>query len=158
MTTATSSKAARRTLHYDTIDDLLKDAEQLAAGPVTMVGGWSLGQMLTHVAATIDYSIDGFPKPLPAPVRAIMRFVFKRRFLTKTLPAGFKSPKSDPRLTPPDTESAAGLQALRDAIARYRTASQLAMHPVVGTLTNEEWEQFHLRHAELHMSFATQAT
>ena len=30
-------------------------------------------------------------------------------------------------------------------------------HPVLGHLTREEWTQFHLRHAELHMSFVRSA-
>jgi hypothetical protein len=29
-----------------------------------------------------------------------------------------------------------------------------ARHPVLGKLTHEEWTQLHLRHAELHLSFA----
>jgi len=30
-------------------------------------------------------------------------------------------------------------------------------HPLFGKLSREEWNRFHLRHAELHMSFLVQA-
>jgi hypothetical protein len=29
-----------------------------------------------------------------------------------------------------------------------------ARHPVLGKLTHDQWKQIHLRHAELHLSFA----
>lgn len=155
MTTATTSKPARRTLHYDSMAEILQDAEKLATAPVVMVGGWSFGQVMEHLAASIDYSIDGFPNALPAPVRFLMTLLMKRRFLTKPLPSGFKTPAGDPRLSPPSMETEKGLENLRRAIERFQGSEQFAMHPVLNQLTKAEWEQFHCRHAELHMSFAT---
>jgi hypothetical protein len=36
---------------------------------------------------------------------------------------------------------------------RQVTGRRSLHYPVFGKLTPEEWHQFHLRHAELHMSF-----
>ncbi|REJ86679.1 MAG: DUF1569 domain-containing protein [Planctomycetota bacterium] len=42
---------------------------------------------------------------------------------------------------------------LKAAIARCGEETRRADHPVFGRLTLDEWEQFGLRHAEMHMSF-----
>ncbi len=80
-----------------------------------------------------------------------MSLLLKRRFLTKPLPAGFKTSKhliADESLT-----IEAALDELRSAISRQETESDRAIHPGFGKMTNEEHTAFHLRHAETHMSF-----
>lgn len=56
---------------------------------------------------------------------------------------------------PGETSIDEGLGALRAAVARYKQETKRSPHPALGKLTPGEWIQFHLRHAELHMSFAT---
>jgi len=79
-----------------------------------------------------------------------MTLLFKKKFIHKSLPAGFKAPSG---AVPKPTSTEDGLDLLRKAIARQHEISERAPHVVFGKLSNEEWEQFNLRHAEMHMSF-----
>ncbi len=151
----TRTVTGRRTVSYDTYNDLLADARQLAEGNVHTLGNWTLGQILWHLGVGVDSTIDGAPFPVPAPVRLIGRTFFKSRFLNKTLKPGFKFPaaaraKLEP---PPDVTIEEGLAALQRAVERTKSESHRAPHPLLGDLTPREHEKFQLRHAEMHMSF-----
>jgi hypothetical protein len=80
-----------------------------------------------------------------------MSLLLKRRFLTKPLPAGFKTSKH--LIADESLSVEAALDELRAAIDRQNTETERAMHPGFGKLTKEEHTEFHLRHAEMHMSF-----
>ena len=83
----------------------------------------------------------------------------KKRFLNKTLPAGFKIPKQAASRFKPDESLAIkeGLAALRHGIERCQSESSRAAHPLFDDLPREDWDRFNLRHAELHMSFVIPA-
>ena len=153
----TKQVSGRRELHYDTLDALLADAEQLAHGEVRMLGNWSLGQVFRHLTTVYENSIDGSPFLLPGLVRFLIRITMKRRLLVQPLSSGLKLPKKAASFIPRETTTRDGLTALRQVIDRLKKETQRDLHPVMGTLTIEEWTQFHLRHAELHMSFAVPA-
>ncbi|MFO1043270.1 MAG: DUF1569 domain-containing protein [Planctomycetaceae bacterium] len=146
----TSKVQGRRQVQYDSYEDLLADAEQLANSNVKTLGNWSFGQILLHVAQSTDSSLDGSGFALPAPVRWIFTLLMKQKFLTKPIPAGFKAPK---RFQPQELSVEESIVELRKAIARQYTEEQRAMHPAFGMISKEEWTQFNLRHAEMHMSF-----
>jgi len=144
----------RRTLHYESLDNFSQDAETLAAGKYETVGSWSYGQILTHLAKTLNASIDGFGFKAPWLVRTLIAPVMKGRFLNKPMPSGFKLPKNAAALIPPDgVTTDEGLAALRKALARFADETPGAAHPFMGKMTPTEWRHLHLRHAELHMSF-----
>jgi len=46
-----------------------------------------------------------------------------------------------------------GLTALHQAVARYKAADHLAPSAALGQLTRKEYDNFHERHAEMHLSF-----
>jgi len=155
MTVNTKTVTGRRDVHYDSLDDLLADAESLAAGDVRMVGNWSLGKIYGHLARSFNCSIDGFPFTFPWPMRVLARLLMKKRFLMKTVPSGFQIPKKNRADFIPDSDDVqTGLAELREAVQRQKSETHRVPHPVLGKFTNEEWEQFHCRHAEMHMSFA----
>ncbi len=146
----TKQVQGRRQVHYDSLDDLLADAERYAKPDVKRLGNWSPGQIYEHLAGTMNGSIDGMDFLLPLPARVLMTLLMKRKFLKKSIPAGFKAPSS---AVPDETSTEDGLASIRDAISRQKNESQRALHPAFGKLTREEWTDFHLRHAEMHMSF-----
>lgn len=150
MTVVTKKVEGRRTVHYDSLNDLLADAERMSNSNVHTIGNWSLGQILKHLAMSLDSSIDGTGFRLPAPMRLVMRVLMKHKFLNVALPPGFKTTA---KFTPGETTTEAGLSALQTAIERQRHESSRIDHPAFGKLTNQEWENFNLRHAEMHMSF-----
>lgn len=145
----------RRAVRYGSLDDLVADAERLAEQRSRVLGNWTQAQIYGHLALSLDSSIDGLGFTLPLPLRWYMSFFKKRTFLTRGIPAGFPAPE---RFVPePMLSVADALKELRRAVARQKSESKRVMHPAFGNLSREEWEQFHLRHAELHMSFLVPA-
>jgi len=158
MAVETKKVADRRKLHYDTLDDLVADAEQLAAGQPEMLGNWSLDQIFGHLAFGMNSSIDGFFFSLPRPIQPIIKLFLKKRFLEGPIKPGFKIPaKSAAAAIPKPSTVEEKLNDLRAAVDRIKTETKRARHPGLGVITLDEWTRFHLRHAELHMSFARPA-
>lgn len=146
----TKKVEGRRDVHYSSLDELLADAQRFTSENVRTLGNWSPGQIFKHLAGSLDSSIDGAGFSFPAPVQWLMSLLMKRKFLTKTISAGFKSPD---RFIPKETSVEEGLASLEKAIARQKKESNRAPHPGFGKMTNAEHDLFHLRHAEMHMSF-----
>jgi hypothetical protein len=143
----------RRPIRYESYDDVLADAERLAQRPVVTLGNWSPGQVFAHLAMACDVMIDGAPAAPPKPIQWLLRFLLKRRFLTQGLPAGFALKGKSAVLVPGIVSTDEGLARLRAGFARLRANPHRAPHPGFGVITPEEWDAFHLRHCELHMSF-----
>ena len=58
----TATVKNRRQLHFNSLDEIAAEVERLAAcQQVRTIGNWSSGQVLQHLASTMDNSIDGFP-------------------------------------------------------------------------------------------------
>jgi hypothetical protein len=148
----------RRSVHFDSIDALLADAERLVQldtqGRVRPLGNMSLGQALGHLALWMHASIDGVPMAAPGWLKVGARLM-KGQVLSRTLPAGYKlPPEAAGQLIPPASITAAeGFNKLSAAAARLNREGKRAPSPMLGTLTPDEWDRLHLRHAELHLSF-----
>jgi len=145
----------RRDLKFTSLDDVLADAEKLASSPDTEVlGNWPLNHLFMHLASAMNKSIDGISFKPPWQYR-LLGFFIKGRILSRGMPPGFRLPKeAEARAYPaaPSVEDA--LETLRKAVDRVKTERMTVRHPVFGRLNHEEWTRFHLRHAELHLSFA----
>ncbi len=153
MPVETAKVEGRRQVKYTSLGEVVADAERLNSGRVKTLGNWTPGQIYRHLATAYNGSIDGFPNDFPWYVR-IMGKIFKKRFISGTMPAGLKLPPKFAKAVLPEPASAEeGLAALRAAVARLQRESRRAPHPVFGDLTREEWDQLHLSHAGLHMSF-----
>jgi hypothetical protein len=151
----TAKVTGRRELRFASFDEMLADAGRLVASPNTkMLGNWQLGELFSHLATAIDNSIDDTFGLAPWYIRLIGPFL-KRRFVTKGFSPGFNLPKEiEARYFPAGRSPQEGLDALRQAVGRTRNEPMTGRHPVLGKLTNDEWTQLHLRHAEMHLSFA----
>jgi len=151
MSINTKKVQGRRPVRYESLDELLADAERLAAaGGVRALGNWSQGQIYEHLGRSLDASIDGVGFTLPAPVRWMMSLAMKQKFLKREIPAGFKSTAA---FVPDETPVEQGLASLRTAIERQRRESNRVTHPAFGNIGRQGWNDFNLRHAEMHMSF-----
>jgi hypothetical protein len=155
MTTINTAKVAgRRTLRFESLDEIVTDVERLAAcKELRSLGNWSPGQVLQHLATTMNGSIDGFPNFVPAPMKLLLRVFMKRRFLTKPMPPGFQLPKKAGTLHPRATKWDAALANFREAMRRLKSETRRSPHPAFGPMTADEWEKIHCRHSELHLSF-----
>ena len=145
---------SRRQLRFTSLDEVVADAEVLVASPNTkMLGKWSLSRLLAHLTLAINRSIDGISAKAPWYIRLLGPLI-KGRVLKKMSP-GFKLPKSvETQFFPDGFSSAEALQELRTAVARLKHERMTACHPVLGKLSHDEWTLLHLRHSELHLSFA----
>ena len=151
----------RRELKFKSVDDVLADVEMLAAaereGKLTLLGNWTFGQLLGHLATWVDYSYDGAPLKVPAMVRYLLRLM-KRRMLYRPMAPGRSIPRVEGgTLGREEISSEQGLERFGRAFERLKKEAPARPHLLFGTMTHEEWIQSHLRHAELHLSFACPA-
>lgn len=149
----------RRKLHFRTIDEVLVDLDQIIAaeskGSLRALGNWSAGEILTHLAAWIDYGYSGYPmNPPPFFIRWILR-----RKLKKILESGM-----DPGVRIPGVkEGTFGMEKLptlaaaekfQRALQRLRAGEPCPFHsPAFGEMSMADRIRLNLRHAELHLSF-----
>jgi len=114
--------------------------------------------VISHVAVTIQNSVEGFRVSVPLPMRVLGRLI-RGRMLKKGMPTGIKIPKSFQKdfVPPADLSFDDAMNQLSTYIA---AANQKGMHmasPLFGKLTHDQWVQLHCRHAELHFSFLSPA-
>lgn len=160
MTTPVITKqiTGRRTLRFESYEQILQDAERIAGGPHEVLGNWSAGQVFRHLATVMKGAIDGMPFQAPWFIRLPARLL-KKVFLRRPMPAGFKLPRAAAtHLVPPETATEEGLLLLRQAIHRLQTETTRAPSPVFGPMTRAEWDQLQFRHCELHLSFLIPAS
>jgi hypothetical protein len=156
----TAKVAGRRMLHFDTIDQMLAEVDQLVAaemaGRLKRLGNWTLGQTLGHLATWIEYGYTGAPLKPPFFIRWILRLQ-KKKFLRGPMPAGVKIPGVQGGtlgIDPMPLEEA--LPRFRRAAERLKTEPPTAPSPALGMLTHEEGIAMSLRHGELHLGFLVQ--
>jgi hypothetical protein len=162
VTVNTAKVKGRRSLHFNSFDEIVAEAERLAAGRTVQLGNWSLGQILKHLAAVMHASIDGMTYQPPWFVRWTMRVVgqlITRYVLAHGMWAGFQLPRPLARevVAADGTTTEEGLAALRAAVRRLKTDPRRDGISPFGRLTPEQWDRIQLRHAELHLSFIVPA-
>lgn len=144
--------AERRDLSFNTLDRVMPDVDQLLEGHETL-GNWSLGQICNHLATVVAGSVDGFPFHAPWIYRKTMGVLRRRKiFKDGRIATGIRHPiQFSPK---PELDARAEAEALR-ATLRYYAGFQepLAMHPILGWLTRDEWDRLHRIHCAHHLSF-----
>jgi hypothetical protein len=148
----TARVTGRRSLQFQSLDDILADLDSLNAGPVRSLGNWSPGQNLAHLTILMVGCLDGLEVETQFLLRTAASLL-RGRVLTKPMSPGWKLPPAASVLIPPETTWTEGLHNMRSALRRMQTESHRHAHPVLGTLSVEQWTQLHCRHCELHLSF-----
>src|SRR5262245_55146837 len=146
MPVKTGKVAGRRELRFSSYQEVLDDVHRLAAGPTRQLGNWSLGQICSHLAKAMDFAIDGPPFRANWFFRRIGPFL-KKGMLRGPMRAGFTLPKNASALLPDDVATAAGVAALETAIDRFARVADRKPNVVFGSMTRDEWDQLHFRHA-----------
>jgi len=149
----TTHVSGRRRLRFESYADILADVGRLRDQPTRSLGNWSLAQVCQHLATAMQASTvpgPGFSAPLK--LRLVGR-LFRMRILTGRLYPGFRLPPEAARLLPPPVELSSAIEALEQAVAHLRTTDVRAKHPVFGAMSVAQWDLFHLRHSEMHLSF-----
>ncbi len=154
----TTTPAKRRRLRFASLDEVLAEAERLATVPTRQLGQWTLGQILTHLSLAYEKSIDGTdfrPGRLLRLVAKVAVPLWKRWVLRHGIPAGIRPPNFMFRevAPPPVVSTEDGLRTFRRAIGRLKAEPNRDWEQCFYAFTRDEWDQFHMRHAELHLSF-----
>jgi hypothetical protein len=138
--------------HFESFDDLLAEVHSLYAQPTRQLGNWSLAQICQHLGIGMRECVVG-DKIFNAPLwlRLLGPWI-RPRILRRGLPRGFQIPRGGEKLLPPPVSFSEGLATLEEGIATLRLSQRRIAHPVFGHMNIAEWDQFHLRHAELHLS------
>lgn len=149
---STAEEIPRRKLRFESVSEILADAEAIARAPVRTSGTWTAGQIVQHIADAMYASLDGFPLKAPMAARLKARatrgVVLKRGF-----PTGVKLRGDLEAFLPATVPLEKALERLRSAADRIEREEMTEDHPFFGRLTHKEWIALHCRHAELHFSF-----
>ena len=148
-------KAERRPVHFDTLDDIVRDAGTVTVGPHRVTGNWTAAQNIWHVAHTIGMSNRGFNFKAPLPLKLVGRTLKLLGQHTRPINPGIKAPaKIAAAFTPPpDLTLDFALAKLKDEVQYATTHGMTHPSPLFGKMSHETWIKAHCRHAELHLSF-----
>src|SRR3954454_14325785 len=109
-------RTGRRSLTFASLDEVMLDVDRLLRGHTT-VGNWSLGQICSHLAQALHFSIDGFPPEAfaPWPIRqTLCRFLLWRMLRTGRFVEGMPMPR---KYKPaPGTDARTEAESLRAAL------------------------------------------
>lgn len=152
--------AVRRELAFDSLDDVVRDAEQLLAKGYDKAGNWDLAQVCGHLADWMTYPVAGFPKA-PLPIRVMLRLVratlgrkMFEKYLRDGMPAG--KPTMPQSVHPPGGDPAAAVARLREAARTFQAhPGEYLPSPLFGRLTRDEATRLQLVHCAHHLSFLT---
>ena len=156
-----TSKVSRRTLRFNSIDEVIVEVDRLAAaakaGKLQVVGNWSFGTILNHLATWAEYAFTG--TPLKAPF--FVRWMFKLRrghFLNSPMKAGARIPGvANGTLGTEEKPWEQQVRRYQVALLRLKQECPQVPNVIFGKMTHEEWIKLTLRHAELHLSFARES-
>src|SRR5262245_49705201 len=153
MTTAT-----RRQLTFATLDDVVRDAQNLLVKGYDRAGNWDLAQVCSHLAEWLRFPIDGFPKvPLVLrPVFWLMRTTVGKKMRAKVLAEGFDAGgRTMPQTVfTPGGNANAAVAKLKEVAERFKAyAGPIHPSPLFGAMTKDEALQLQLKHCEHHLSF-----
>ena len=146
--------ADRRELTFENLDQVLADIETLANGNARTTGNFSMGQIVEHLARTMDVVTGHIKGPhVPLPMRIFARLM--RPIVLKGPKPGFKLPSNAQSIFWPneDVPTEQAVQHFREALGRYQSMAVLPKHPFFGAMTREQNDRLQCGHCALHMSF-----
>jgi hypothetical protein len=148
----------RRKLSFASLDEVVRDAENLLARGYDRAGNWDLAQGCSHLAEWMRFPMDGFPKlplllrPMFWIVRTTVGSKIRRKILAEGFSAGGRTmPQTVP---PPGGDDAAAVAKLKEVAERFQAyPGVIHPSPLFGAMTKDEALQLQLKHCEHHLSF-----
>ncbi len=151
-----AAQLEQRDLTFQNLDEVVAEAERLAAGDVRTTGKHSFGQILNHLTLSQDVSTGRVVAP-PPPffMKLIMPLIRRMVINSKPLKPGIKLPAKNEAFFWPDKEFdvASALDQLKKSTEYYKANGPMPVHPFFGKLTKEEANELNCRHAALHLGF-----
>lgn len=151
----------RRELSFNSLDEVVADAERLASSEVRTTGNHSFGQILEHLARTHDMTTGKMVAPPPPWYMKIMIAIMKPMLINpKNVKPGFKLPKQAEEVFWPDQEFDVqeALAHLKESVEYYKSNGPMPKHPMFGTLSRQQNDELNCCHGALHLSFVHSIT
>lgn len=150
-----SETPERRELNFQTLDDAVADAEQLASGNIRTTGNHSFGQILEHLAKTHDMACGKITGPKPPWYMRLMMPFMKGMILNGPVKPGFKLPPKAEEFFWPEGEVDVqqALNHLRESVKDYNERGPLEIHPMFGKVPRDKITRLNVNHCALHLSF-----
>jgi Protein of unknown function (DUF1569) len=154
-----SNNVVRRSLVFNDLDEVVRDAEALLARGYEKAGQWDLAQCANHLADWMRFPVEGFPKA-PAPIRAMLwmmrKTIGRKKLLTylkdKNFPAG--KPTMPQTVAAPGGDARAAVAKLKSSVEKLKAfTGTIVPSPLFGAMTKEEAVGMQLVHAAHHLSF-----
>ncbi|MCE2793240.1 MAG: DUF1569 domain-containing protein [Planctomycetota bacterium] len=159
MGTAKYQTESRRVLHWDSLEQIGNELDRIEVadrkGELAAVGHWTPGQILTHLAAWIEYGYTGYPIDRPNLIlRWLLRWMLPG-FLSKGMRPGVRIPGIKAgTVGQEEVSTATGLQRYRAALKRLESGEPCTYDsPAFGPMSMADRVRLNIRHAELHLSF-----
>lgn len=144
----------RRNLQFQKLAEAVADVRILSQDGYQSLGNWSLATMLDHLNKTMAGAFEPKVKPMPAPVRWVLRKTVMRRLLSgKQL--GFRAP-APKELLPDDTiEQDIAITEFESLCHRLEATNEevLPINPAFGRFDRSDWLRLSIWHAGHHLSF-----
>ncbi len=156
MTVDTRRVRGRRRLHFSDLNEVVADVSSLHTRPHHLLGNWTLAQIAKHLGQVMHGSIDGSATPFQFPLlaRVAGRLFLRPYFLHVAIPKGIRLPRTATKLFMfEDGDFDDAMHRLETGVARLQQETARVPHPLLGCLSAAQWDKFHLRHAESHLSF-----
>lgn len=145
-----------RELHFQDLDAVLAEARRIAEHPDAPTrGSWSASQNLWHVARYLQASVEGYPFKAPLWMKLVGPLM-KSRIISKGMATGFKTPSyvaehmEPQRQDPAQTAMGPALELLETWADKAKRQGFIAVNPVFGKMSRDQWIALHCRHAEMH--------
>lgn len=149
------NKSMDRELRFVNLDEALKEIKLLESKRIKISGEWNLSQVASHLAQSIEYSMNGFPELK----NAIFRFTVGKIAFSVFSSKGYMShdlnaPIPGATELDKDIDVKLSFQRLYKAIDDFKNfQSELKPHFAYGNLTKSEYEKAHAMHIANHLSF-----
>ena len=145
-----------RQLRFGTLDQAIDELNSAARAPgLEVPGNWNLFQVLSHLAQSIEFSVQGFPEEKSALFQATagslaFSFFDSRGYMNHGLNDVIPGA---PELQP-DGNPEQAFARVRTAIDLFRTTSEneLKPHFAYGQLSKDQYERAHAYHVANHFS------
>ena len=148
----------RRPLKFDSLAEVVRDAQNLLANGCDRAGNWDLAQCANHLAFWMTCPIDGFGKG-PVPVRMflwIARNTFGPGKLKSVLANGFPpgGPTDPNSVKPTGGDAEEAVAKLTAAAARFAAYDgPIVPSPFFGPMDKDTALKLQLVHSAHHLSF-----
>ncbi len=148
-----------RKLHWNSLNEVLAELDRIETaereGKLKATGSWTPGQILTHLAAWIEYGYEGYPIKRPSlPFRWILRWMLPG-MLSGGMRPGVRIPGiKEGTVGQEDVSTLEGIDRYRAALQRLLRGEPCPFDsPAFGRMSAEDRIRLNLRHAELHLGF-----